>query len=69
MRVEARARLAAEAGLKKRFNKEYEKLLKDKGPIGALVALVTGHSREYGAMVAEARDRIRAKARDDEAAA
>lgn len=69
MRVEPLSRVAAEAELRKRHSKEYDRLVVSKGgPVAALVALVTAHSKEYGQLVTASRERIRAKIRNTEAA-
>lgn len=65
MRPEARARLAAEADLLRRRKAEFERLVKRKGRIPAIVELVERHKREYGELVSAHRARLE---RNDSAA-
>ena len=62
MRVEALSRVAGEAELLKKHALEFERLLKKSGGdrVAAVAELVTKRSKEYGQMVAAARDRLRA---------
>lgn len=55
---EARARLAAEADLVRKRKREYERLLKTKDRIKAIVAMVEKHKLEYDALVKEHRARF-----------
>lgn len=58
MNAEARARLAAEAALIRRYKVEFERLLKKKDRIGAIAALVDKHKIQYGELVKSFRDRF-----------
>jgi hypothetical protein len=58
MNAEARARLAAEAGLIRRHKAEYDRLLKKKERIGAIAGLVDKHKTEYGELVKTFRARF-----------
>ena len=60
MNCEARARLAGEAELVRRHRAEFERLLKSKDRLRALVALVDKYKVEYGEMVKAHRDRLEA---------
>jgi HJR/Mrr/RecB family endonuclease len=64
MKIEALARVAADAEFRKKRSAEFGRLVAAKhgDERAAMVALVTKHSKEYGATVAAARDRLRAKA-------
>lgn len=65
MRVEALSRVAAEAELRKRHAMEFARLLKKGDHVWAVAELVTKHSKEYGTLVAAARDRLQTQARKD----
>jgi hypothetical protein len=59
MSAEARARLAGEAELIRRYRAEFERLLKSKKTRNAaIVALVDKHKVEYGERVKAHRDRF-----------
>ena len=60
---EARARLAAEADLVRKRKREYERLLKTKDRIKAIVAMVEKHKLEYDALVKEHRAKFEAERR------
>jgi hypothetical protein len=56
--AEARARLAAEADLLRKREKEFERLLKRHDRKGAIVALIEKHSAEYAELVRAHRARL-----------
>ena len=60
MSAEARARLAGEAALLRKYRKEFERLLKTKSRNDAIVALVDKHKIEYSELVKANRDRFEA---------
>ena len=60
VRAEARARAAAEADLLRRRRAEFERLLKRKDRLSAIVALVDKHKTEYGDLVKAYRARFEA---------
>jgi hypothetical protein len=60
--AEARARVAAEADLLKRRKVEFERLLKTKSRVAAIVTLVDKYKIEYGQMVTAYRARFEAEA-------
>ena len=60
MSAEARARLAGEAQLLRKYRKEFERLLKTKSRNEAIVALVDKHKIEYSEIVKANRDRFEA---------
>jgi hypothetical protein len=60
LNCEARARLAGEAELIRRHRAEFDRLLRSKDRLPALVALVDKYKTEYGVMVKAHRDRLEA---------
>ena len=62
MSAEARARLAGEAELIRRYRAEFDRLLKTKTRNAAIVAMVEKHKTEYGERVKAARARFESEA-------
>ena len=58
MHAEARARLAAEAALIRRYKVDFERLLKKNDKIAAIAALVDKHKTQYSELVKTFRDRF-----------
>ena len=58
MKHEARARVAGEADLIRKYSAEFERLLKANDRNGAILALVDRHKIEYGELVKAHRERF-----------
>jgi len=59
--MEAIARLEAEGRLIKRHDAEYRRLADKHGHVAAVVRLVSGHKKEYDALIRTARDGVAAR--------